>query len=268
MLKVTRSGYYAWAKAGCAKKGNKDEKYLEMIRKIEMENNEVCGVRRVYKELRKSMPCSRSKVQRIMHENGIKAKIETKYKPQTTKSDPNAQVFENLLNQDFTATQPNQVWLSDITYIRVGFRWVYLAAVLDLGTRKIVGWELSFHPDANLACAALQKAVRQNRPGKGLIHHSDRGCQYTSQKYRDLIAKYSMVGSMSRKGNPYDNAPMESFFKTLKTEWVYKKRYITMSQAAQSLVYYIDYYYNCKRLHSSLGYETPRKYALQSKPAV
>ena len=146
--------------------------------------------------------CGYSQVQRIMHTNGIKAGIKSKYKPQTTKVDPNDQAFPNLLNQQFNIEKSNKVWLSDITYIRVNGKWIYLAAVMDLGRRKIVGWALGTSPNASLTCRALKQALLKEQPNSGLIHHSDRGSQYTSKVYRLLLDKNGIVGSMSRESIP------------------------------------------------------------------
>ena len=202
-----------------------------------------------------------------MHENGIRAKITSKYKPQTTKADPNEQAFPNLLEQKFDVTDLNKVWLSDITYVRVNGKWAYLAAVMDLGRRKIVGRALGGSPSAELACKALKQAIVKESPPAGLIHHSDRGSQYTSKVYRLLLEDNKFVGSMSRKGNPYDNSPMESFFQTLKTEFIYRQKFTTIEQAASCLKQWIDVYYNCRRLHSALGYKSPLFYELSRIPA-
>ena len=177
---------------------------LAVIRKVERDNDNNYGVHRVYQSLNgeHDTPCGRSRVQRIMHENGMKAKICSKYKPQTTKADPNEHAFPNLLKQQFNVKQFNKVWLTDITYIRVNGKWTYLAAVMDLARRKIVGWAMGMNPNAELACRALWTAVAKERPSAGLIHHSDRGCQYTSKAYRQLLAANDMIGSMSRKGVP------------------------------------------------------------------
>lgn len=197
-----------------------------------------------------------------MHQNGIKAEIKSKYKPQTTKADPNEQAFPNLLDQDFTVKEFNKVWLADITYIRTNGKWSYLAAVMDLGRRKIVGWAIGSRPNAKLVCKALTLAVNNERPAPGLIHHSDRGSQYTSRAFQELLNKHKISGSMSRKGNPYDNAPMESFFQTLKTEFVYKRYFQSIEQAERGFKYWIDIYYNCRRLHSALGYKSPLFYEI------
>ncbi len=261
---ISRSGYYHWVSEGRPRQQDKDVVMLATIRKVERENDNNYGVRRVHRSLNDEhkVKCSRSRVQRIMHENGIKAQIKSKYKPQTTKANPNEQAYPNLLEQNFKVYQSNQVWLSDITYIRVNGKWVYLAAVMDLGRRKIVGWYLGTSPNAALACKALQQALRKEQPSAGFIHHSDRGCQYTSKDYRRLLDSNRILGSMSRKGNPYDNAPMESFFQTLKTECLYKNAFSTIEQAEYYLKQWIDVYYNCQRLHSALGYRSPLSYEI------
>lgn len=237
---------------------------MATIRQIERENDSNYGVRRVHRHLIDELhiPCGYSKTQRIMHANGIKAEIKSKYKPQTTKVNPNEQAFPNLLNQQFNVQEFNKVWLADITYIRVNGSWNYLAGVMDLGRRKIVGWALGTSPNAALACKALKQALLKEQPGSGLIHHTDRGSQYTSKAYRSLLEKNGIVGSMSRKGVPYDNAPMESFFQTLKTELIYKRYFQTLEQAIACLKQWIDVYYNCRRLHSSLGYKSPLSYEI------
>jgi transposase InsO family protein len=248
----------------------KDAVVLAGIRQVERENHGNYGVRRVHQALRqeKGLKASRKRVQRLMHDNGIKARRSCKYKPQTTKADPREAAYPNLLGQNFMVTRANTVWLSDITYIRIGGDWAYLAVVMDLYDRKPVGWALGSSPDAGLACQALRRALLRRKPGKDLIHHSDRGCQYTSAAYRQLLSENRIHGSMSRKGNPYDNAPMESFFKTLKVEWIHWHRYLTIKEALASLTYYLDVYYSVKRLHSALGYKTPIFYENRIKPAV
>jgi transposase InsO family protein len=264
LLSLSRSGYYRWLSEGCPKQQNKDAVLLAIIRQVERENDNNYGVRRVYQHLNDLLhiQCGYSQIQRIMHANGIKAEIKSKYKPQTTKADPNDQAFPNLLEQHFDVEEFNKVWLADITYIRVNGKWTYLAAIMDLGRRKIVGWALGTSPNANLACKALRQALLKEQPDSRLIHHSDRGCQYTSKAYRSLLEKNGVIGSMSRKGVPYDNAPMESFFQTLKTEYVYKKYFQTVEQALTGLGQWIDIYYNCRRLHSALGYKSPLSYEI------
>jgi putative transposase len=197
-----------------------------------------------------------------MHAHGIKAQIKSKYKPQTTKVHPDEKAFDNLMNQDFTTLSFNAVWLADITYIRVGGKWCYLAGVMDLARRKLIGWALGSRPTATLTCQALKMAIRREKPKVGLIHHSDRGSQYTSAEYKELLKEHEITGSMSRKGNPYDNAPMESFFRLLKVEHVYKRSFATKEQAALSLAKWIEYY-NTRRRHSALGGLSPLMYEIR-----
>ena len=263
-LEISRSGYYEWIRQGRPRKEDKDVVILAAIRKVERENDNNYGVRRVHRSLKEDgYSYGRSKVQRVMHYNGIKAQIKSKYKPQTTKSDPNEKSYPNVLNQDFEITEKNKVWLADITYIRVAGQWAYMAAVLDLGRRKLVGWAVGSSPNTSLAFNAIKQAVQKEKPESGLIHHSDRGCQYTSIAYKKYLEKNKMVGSMSRKGNPYDNAPMESFFQTLKTEFIYKHRFHSVEHAAHCLRQWINYY-NTVRLHSALCYKSPLSYEIQS----
>ena len=183
-----------------------------------------------------------------------------KYKPQTTKADIGERAYPNLLKQNFTVDAKSKVWVADITYIRMGFKWTYLAVVLDLYNREPVGWAYGFHPDTALAARALEMAIAREQPEPGLIHHSDRGCQYTSHAYRNLLDKHHMRGSMSRKGNPYDNAVMESFFRSLKTEWTNHTNYKTVQEAYKSLYAYIEVFYKYQRLHAALGYLTPKSF--------
>jgi len=264
VLKISRSGYYKWVEMGCPMPSEKNSVILALIRKIERDNDENYGVRKVHRALNDEheTPCGYVKTARIMKENGIKSKRKTKYKPQTTKADKNEKAFPNLLNQWFGVLEKNRVWLTDITYVRVNGSWNYLAVVMDLGRRKVVGWAIGANPTAELACKALRMAIAKEKPAEGLIHHSDRGCQYTSKEYRQLLKASKMVGSMSRVGNPYDNAPMESFFQSLKTEHLNKRRFQTTEQARVSLRNWIDVYYNCYRLHSALGYKSPLFYEI------
>lgn len=233
------------------------------IHQVEREHDHNYGVQRVYKELNeKGITVGRSRVQRIMHQHGIKAQIISKYKPHTTKADPNEQAFPNLLNQKFGVTEFNTVWLADITYVRIGGKWCYLACILDLARRKLIGWALGTKPTANLAAKALNMAILRERPPKGLIHHSDRGSQYTSKKYKDILNENGIIGSMSRKGNPYDNAPMESFFHSFKGEHVNKRYFATIGQAVASFRNWFDYY-NIRRRHSALGDISPLMYEIR-----
>ena len=176
---MSRSGYYSWVKSGCPQPHDRYSVVLAHIRQIERENDNNYGVQKVYEELNdKGIAVGRSKVQRVMHTHGIKAQIKSRYKPQTTKADPTEQAYDNLLDQNFAVQDFNKVWLTDITYIRANGKWCYLAGVMDLARRKLIGWSIGTRPTANLACQALTMAIRREKPKAGLIHHSDRGSQY------------------------------------------------------------------------------------------
>jgi len=195
-----------------------------------------------------------------MRRHGIRARAPRRYgcaQPTASNSLP---VAANLLDRNFGADQPNQVWLGDITYIPTGEGWLYLAVILDLFTRKVVGWAMRDHMRAELTIAALTMAIQRRRPGPGLIHHSDRGSQYAAGDYRDILrAAAAIVQSMSRKGNCWDNAPMESIFGTLKTELVHHREYPGRDAARRDLFAYIEGYYNRQRIHSAIGYITPEQ---------
>jgi putative transposase len=201
-----------------------------------------------------------------MKQEGIRAIVPRKYKA-TTDSKHNFPVAPNLLKQDFDIKEPNKVWLTDITYISTLEGWLYLAAVLDLGCRRIKGWSMSNRLTKELALDALKMAICNNPVTTGIIHHSDRGSQYASTEYQKLLADKGMIPSMSRKGNCWDNAPMESFFHTLKTEWVYGLKYNTRQEAKASLFRYIEIFYNRQRRHSALQYMNPCQYELYKMAA-
>jgi len=261
VLEVTRSGYYAYLKEGRRAAREEAPPLLDAVRRVYKESERTAGYRKVYHLLMdRGTLCSMNKVRKLMNKYGIKSVVRRKYKPQTTSGDPKANAFDNLLNQNFSVTAKNQVWVADITYIRAGFKWTYLAVVIDLYNREPVGWAYGLHPDSELARNALKMAVDRERPPKGLIHHSDRGCQYTSIDYRSLLDKHHMTGSMSRRGNPYDNAVAETFFRALKTEWVSRFSYGTVREAYNSLYRYIEVFYKYQRLHESLGYVTPKNF--------
>ena len=194
-----------------------------------------------------------------MRQHGLRARAPRRYRVCTTDSKHSLPVAANLLDQNFVADQPNQVWLADITYIPTSEGWLYLAVILDLFTRKVVGWAMRDHMRAELTIAALTMAIQRQRPGAGLIHHSDRGSQYAAGDYRDILQAAAIIQSMSRKGNCWDNAPMESFFGTLKTELVHHREYPDRDTARRDLFAYIEGYYNRRRIHSATGYITPQQ---------
>ncbi|MCA8961192.1 MAG: IS3 family transposase [Planctomycetes bacterium] len=263
VLKVSRSGFYSWLTRGSSKRAREDAEILEHIFEIHAESGGTYGSPRVHRALvGRAIPCSRGRVERLMRENDIRSKsVKSFWRPQTTNSRHEQPVFENRL-PDVDITRPNQVWVGDFTYLRVGQEWCYLAAVLDLYSRKVVGWAVGDRADADLAIRALDNAL-ETRPAPE-IFHSDRGCQYASAAYREKLTRHGIEGSMSRKGNCYDNAAMESFFGTLKTERVYHESYETLRQLRASLFEYIEMFYNTQRLHSSIGYQSPRSFEEQA----
>ena|GEM_PF-1876077 len=208
VLKVSRSGYYDWAQSGRERRERRwlqEQELLGHIRRIHKRSHGIFGYRRIAFKLKdEGIPCTPKRILKIMSKYGIKARTIRKYKPQTTKANPSHTAFENLHAQNFEVSALNKVWVSDITYIRVGERWVYLAVVIDLYTRAPVGWALSSRPNKELVCRALMNAYSRELPPKGLIHHSDCGSQYTSNAFKALLQKHGMTGSMNRVGNPYE----------------------------------------------------------------
>jgi len=221
------------------------------------------GSRRIHAALKKrDIRCGRNRVARLMRQGGLVAVQRRKYRA-TTNSRHNFPVAPNLLKRDFRATQLDRVYVADISYIPTDEGWLYLATELDLYSRRIVGWSLSSRLGRRLALDALAMAVGRRRPAAGLIHHSDRGVQYACRDFQKLLAQHGMVASMSRKGDPYDNAVAESFFRTLKVELIYQRRFRTREEARAAIVEYIELAYNRQRLHSSLGYLSPAEYEEQ-----
>jgi transposase InsO family protein len=203
--------------------------------------------------------CGENRVARLMREAGICAKRKRKYRV-TTNSKHNLPVAPNLLARQFTVDRPNAVWVSDITYIWTSEGWLYLAGVVDLYSRMVVGWSMSNRITGELTLDALNQALGRRRPNPGLLHHSDRGSQYAAGDYRKLLKVHRVTCSMSRKADPWDNAPMESFFATLKTELIYRERFSTREEAKMKIFDYIEVFYNRERRHSSLGYESPANF--------
>jgi len=268
VMEVSRGGYYEWVKNGCkSRKQVENEYYLELI-KIEFEKSrQTYGPRRLTKELKKKGHCiGRRRVEEIMRENNIVPKTVKKFKA-TTNSNHNYPVFPNLLNRNFKVDKPFVAWVSDITYIATREGWLYLAAVMDLYSGKIVGWAMSERMTKELVISALKQAVGRTRPPKGVILHSDRGVQYACKRYRNLAKSYGFKQSMSRKGDCWDNAPMESFFGTLKTELIYHEDYKTRNEARQSIFEYVEAFYNRVRLQQRLGYMSPEEFENLSKAA-
>jgi putative transposase len=266
-LKVSRSGYYEWLKRGESLRKKKERELAAKIRAIFEQSKKRYGSPRIYDELRdQGIRCSKKQVERLMREMGLQARPKRRFKV-TTNSNHNYPVASNLLDRKFEVTAPNKAWVADITYIRTFEGWLYLATVMDLFSRKIVGWAMSKNMLSELAIAALKMAIQRRRPPKDLIHHSDRGVQYASTAYQNVLKNNGMVCSMSRKGNCWDNAPAESFFSTLKTECVDDKIYLSRSQAKREIFEYIEAFYNRKRRHSSIGGLTPENFENKRKSA-
>ncbi len=260
VLGVSASGYYGWRGRAPSARTTENVALLANVRRIQIRHHGRYGSPSMHAALRaEGHGCSRGRVERLMRHYGIRALAGRRFRPCTTDSRHYLPIAPNLLAQRFTASAPNRIWLADITYIATGEGWLYLAAVLDLATRKIVGWAMRDHMRTELPLAALMMAAQRQRPAAGLIHHSDRGSQYAAGAYVDHLAVIKATPSMSRTGNCYDNAPMESFFHTLKVELVHQCRWATHAEARQALFGYIEGYYNRHRMHSALGYLTPEQ---------
>jgi transposase InsO family protein len=259
-MEVSVSGYYAWVKRPESERKRQNQQLLERIKRIHKQSRQTYGSPRVYVDLKKQgAVCSQNRVARLMQLNQIAARRKRKFVV-TTDSKHDLPVAENKLDQDFTATKPNQKWVTDITYIWTKEGWLYLAVVLDLYSRKVVGWAMDENMERGLVMSALGMALLARRPPQGLLHHSDRGSQYASNDYQKLLDDNKITCSMSRKGNCYDNAVMESFFATLKQERVYHQLYQSRQQARQDIFEYIQVWYNRKRTHSTLGYISPEEF--------
>lgn len=256
VLAVSRAGYYAWRKRPPSQRTMANEKLKAALRTIYDRSRQTYGYRRMHAAVQSQMPCNHKRVARLLRQAGWQARRSRRYRV-TTQSNPAHPVAPNRLAQVFVAPRPNQIWLSDITYIRTGQGWLYLAVVLDLYARRIVGWAMEKHLKTDLTLKALQMALLKRRPEEGLIHHSDRGSQYTSHAYQALLSRHKILPSMSRSGNACDNAPMESFFATIKTELVHHCRFQTREQAQLALFDYMEIFYNRQRIHSALDYQTP-----------
>lgn len=256
-LRVSKSGYSAWRSRPESQRSNDDRVLRTRITAIHAENRSVYGSPRIHEELKdQGTRVGRKRVARLMREAGVSGTPPRRF-VKTTDSNHDRPVAENLLEQDFTAETPDSKWVADITYVPTEEGWLFLAAVLDLYSRRIVGWAMDARMQAPLVLRALDMALANRSPGPDLIHHSDRGSQYASQTYRDRLDEQNISVSMSRRACCYDNATMESFFHTLKVELVHRTRFATRDQAKQEIFDYIEVFYNRRRRHSSLGYLSP-----------
>lgn len=260
ILGVSKSGYYAWRARPVSQHAREDGELTQAIAACYQQSRETYGSPRVQVCLqRQGHRCSRKRVARLMRQQGWYARQHRK-QAHTTRQDPEHQKAANVLDRDFEASAPNCKWVTDVTAIWTQEGWLSLAGVLDLYSRSLVGWAMAATQDEELVQHALRMALQHRHPLPGLLHHSDRGCQYTSTGYQQALAEAGMVVSMSRTGNCYDNASMESFWSTLKWECVHRTRFLTRDQARQAIFEYIEVFYNRQRLHSSLGYFSPSQF--------
>jgi putative transposase len=258
---VSRSGFYAWLTAKPSRRAQEDERLKVAIKAVHRQSRETYGTLRMKPELAaQGFIAGRDRLARLRREMALRCKQKRKFKA-TTNSNHSLPVAENLLEQRFAPTRPNEVWVTDITYIATGEGWLYLAGVKDVFTCEIVGYAMGDRMTKDLTAQALWKAVRNKRPASGLIHHSDRGSQYCAHDYRQLINQFGMRASMSRKGNCYDNAPMESFWGSLKNELVHHQRYPARADAQAAIQEYIESFYNRQRRHSRIGNVPPALFA-------
>ena len=259
-LGVSPSGYYAWRTRPESPRQVANRQLLDDIRRLHADHRERYGAPRIHAALRaQGRTVSRGRVERLMHRHALRAQRPRAFRVCTTDSNHALPIAPNLLDRNFAPTAPNQVWLTDITDVPTDEGWLYLAVVLDLFSRKAIGWAMRDHLRTELPLAALTMALQRQRPAPGLLHHSDRGCQYASADYRTALKNHGITPSMSRKGNCWDNAPMESFFGSLKSELVHHHRYATREDAKRDLFGYIEGYDNRQRLHSAIGYITPEQ---------
>jgi len=260
MMRVSCSGYYAWRARPTSQRANENAELMIEIADVHRESRKNYGSPRVHKELlARGYRLSENRVARLMRAGSIVAKQKKKRKI-TTNSRHNYPIAPNLLNRDFAAEQPNKKWVTDITYIPTSEGWLYLAVVMDLFSRRIVGWAMDATMNSELIKKAFSMAANNRKPSKGLLHHSDRGSQYASTLYQDMLADYNVRVSMSRTGNCYDNAVAESFFSTLKREQVDEQHYQTRQQAKTDIFGYIEGFYNSLRRHSTIDYLSPAEF--------
>jgi putative transposase len=259
ILEVSRQGYYQWLDQPPSAQAEKQQAILSQIKRIHtLHRHDVYGSPRMHKELLKQdIQCCENTVARLMKQAGIRARRSKKYRVTTTDSKHDLPIAPNRLNQRFTCSNMNRVWLTDFTYIPLKEGFTYLCSVQDLFSRRIVGWAAGQSIDAQLALKAINQAIALRQPEDGLVVHSDRGSQFASEAFRSRLLECRFLQSMSRKGNCYDNAPMESFFKSFKVEEVRHQRYDSHEQAVRAVIDYIERFYNSIRSHSSLGFVSP-----------
>ena len=267
VLEASPSGFYDWLRRPESQRAAEDRALIEKIQAVHNESRRTYGSPRVHASLKAAgYRIGRKRVARLMRENDIRAKAKRKFKV-TTDSRHDHPVVPNRLDRQFMVEAPNTVWLADLSYIWTREGWLYLAVVLDLFSRQVVGWAMDEQMPQELTLAALDMALQRRRPLPGLMHHSDRGSQYAAGAYQKRLAEHGIVCSMSRKGNCWDNAPMESFFHTLKTELVHHRDYLTRDEARRDIFEYIEVFYNRQRRHSTLGYLSPAQFEVTALAA-
>jgi putative transposase len=260
VLDVSRSGFYAWQRRPATARARETQTVIEQIRAVHRASRDVYGSPRVYRALRRAgHPVGKHRVARLMQQEGLRGRAARRFRYIATRHGE-LPAPPNRVQQDFHRAAPNSLWLADITQVRTREGWLFVAVLLDACSRRIVGWATAVQPVQTLALEALHQALRARRPPPGLVHHSDRGGSYASAEYQDVLDRHGIVGSMSRPGNCYDNAPVESFFHSLKTEWLYHFTLYSRAQARSAIFDYIEGFYNRTRLHSGLGYRSPVEY--------
>ena len=260
VLQISRSGYYDWQSRGESEHSQRDQVLLKEIRQIHHDSKEAYGAIKTWQALRQAgVDCGKHRAARLRRLAAIEARRKRKFRL-AYRARNSAPAAPNLLKWPFQAAHPDEIWMVDVTFIPTRAGWLYLAVLIDLHTRLIVGWSMKDRPNQELVNEALLMAVEQRWPKPGLIHHSDQGTLYSSRSYVELLNRYGMVRSMSGKGNCYDNAVVESFFSSLKNEIVHHQDYHTRDQARSEIFEYIELFYNRRRLHQSLAYQTPIKY--------
>lgn len=268
VLQISRGGYYAWLKRPESNRSRENRQLVEQIRDIHQQSRQTYGSPRVHAELKTmGVACGKNRIARLMRLNSIAVEKKRKF-TKTTDSNHHLPVAPNLLDQQFETNRPDAVWSTDITYIWTKEGWLYLAIVLDLFSRRIIGWSMASTLERRLVITALRMAIMTRNPVEGLIHHSDRGSQYASYDYQRILEQKGIIGSMSRRGNCYDNAPTESCFATLKRELVYHRNYSNHTEAKRDIFEYIEVWYNRKRKHSAIEYMSPIEYEQQWKKSI
>ena len=263
ILNVSRSGYYKWKGRPESQRALQHKEWTDQVKQVYDQSRQLYGSPKITIKLnQQGVKISERTVTRIMKNQQWRSRTVKKYKA-TTNSKHSLPVQDNVLSQEFIASKPNEKWVTDITYVATGEGWLYLASVMDLYSRKIIGWHMSDRMTKELVLQALKQAYGRQQPDGEVLHHSDRGSQYASNDYQKQLQLYSMIGSMSRKGNCYDNACIESFHSIIKKELIYLNKYETRAEAERSIFEYIEVFYNNERIHSTIGYSTPSDYELE-----